>query len=160
MSWLEWLGSSSEIPLWLRLVQAGSLFLIGIAGAAIAYRQYRVAKDKLRLDLFDRRLKVFEQAYEFAGKVMMNDYPEFGDFRVMFNAQTGARFLFGSEVEDYLVRMEKVAHELRRLSRRIEGRDYENRSSDIESLDKSIVEFADLSQNAHKVFLPYMRFPK
>jgi len=38
--------------------------VIGIVTLYIAYQQYRTAKNKLRLDLFDRRLPVFESCNE------------------------------------------------------------------------------------------------
>jgi len=39
--------------------------IVGLAVAIIAWQQWRVAKDKLRLDLFDRRYKVFEATRTF-----------------------------------------------------------------------------------------------
>ena len=35
--------------------------IVGGFGGLIAYRQWRMARDRLKLDLFDRRLLVYEQ---------------------------------------------------------------------------------------------------
>ena len=44
--------------------------VIGIVTLYIAYQQYRTAKNKLRLDLFDRRLPVFEAAMKLAAGIV------------------------------------------------------------------------------------------
>lgn len=49
-------------PHWTAYVTACAVPLIGIFGVWIAYTQSKIARNKLKLDLFDRRMAVYEAA--------------------------------------------------------------------------------------------------
>ncbi|MDH4458704.1 MAG: hypothetical protein QE272_08395 [Nevskia sp.] len=56
----------SDLPRWVQITEAIAPPIIALVAAAIAgaisYRQWRTAKDKLKLDLFDRRLAMYHAA--------------------------------------------------------------------------------------------------
>jgi hypothetical protein len=46
--------------------------VIGAIAAGIAWRQYQVAKARLKLDLFDKRHPIYQQTWEILSEVVIN----------------------------------------------------------------------------------------
>jgi hypothetical protein len=69
--------------------------------AYIAIQQWRTNKNKLRLDLFDRRWAVFEAAMRMAAVAVHKPKVTSDDLREFEIASKGARFLFDQNLEDY-----------------------------------------------------------
>ena len=115
------------LPHWVQVVSAlGPVFtasatlVVGVIVAVIAYRQWRVAHEKLILDLFDKRFAVYSEATsavrEFFHSIPLEKDPVTGVNRVservaLANAQIAriailhavgrrARFLFDEEVAE------------------------------------------------------------
>lgn len=75
---------------------------IGITVAYIAWRQYQTAKDKLRLDLFDRRYRVYHALMKFVSKAA-HETPLTSETLEEFYSDTlDYQFLFGSEIREYV----------------------------------------------------------
>ena len=78
--------------------------VIGAIAAFLTWRQYEVARAKLKFDLFDRRFAIFQQTWEILSEVVIRGTREknyglatpFNDFLPQ------ARFLFGKDISDYL----------------------------------------------------------
>jgi hypothetical protein len=90
--------------------------IIGLAVVLIAYCQFRVAHNKLRLDLFDRRYRTYEAARKFLLKIGHGATFEFSDL-VDFNLGTSdVDFLFDKDVAEYLqeIRTRAVDMDLQR----------------------------------------------
>ncbi len=77
--------------------------MIGALGLLIAFRQWRTAHDKVRLDLFDRRLAIYE-TFVNAGSMVFYGTAKKGDEPIMdlFQAMGRAQFLFGPELIAHL----------------------------------------------------------
>jgi hypothetical protein len=76
--------------------------LLGVAVAFIAWRQWWVARTKLRLDLFDRRYKVYEATRDFLILIAKNPDVEHARFVEFAMATADAEFFFRSDVVEYL----------------------------------------------------------
>ena len=97
----------SEVNLALETLKIAPTAFVGAVAVYIAWRQYKVgaeqreiARAKLNLDLFERRLAVFDATWEAASRLSTNEpsYPP-----VTFtNLYPQAAFLFGPEVEAYM----------------------------------------------------------
>lgn len=80
--------------------------VIGAIAAWIVFHQYRVARAKLKLDLFDKRYDVFlktwghlsEMIQKGPGPLALSDFD---------NQRPKAGFLFGSDIEEYLVEISR-----------------------------------------------------
>ncbi|MEZ2346692.1 hypothetical protein [Terriglobus sp. RCC_193] len=48
--------------------------LVALAVGVVAYQQWKTARDKLRLDLYDRRFAIFKTALDFYMKVVLGDW--------------------------------------------------------------------------------------
>jgi hypothetical protein len=88
-------------------------FFLSVAVVLIAWLQWRVARNKLRLDLFDRRYKVYEATRKFLGLILRNGAftdLELTEFEL---ATSDAKFLFGDDVVQWLEEIRKRALHLR-----------------------------------------------
>ena len=88
-------------------IPAGIIALIvaGV-GSGIAYRQYRVARAKFNLDLFDKRMECFKVTWNVLsmGPYTVETMHELTDF---YAVRAKAAFLFGSDITEYLDDIER-----------------------------------------------------
>lgn len=73
--------------------------VIGSIAGGIAWRQYRVARAKLNLDLFEQRYELFELIWTY---LSAKGEPSNGLEQDFGNAVHKAYFLFGEEIGDYM----------------------------------------------------------
>jgi hypothetical protein len=134
-----------------------------IAGfvAYIAWQQWRVAKHKLRLDLFDRRYKVFEATRKFLVDIARES--TFSNKQLfMFHAGTSdAKFLFDDAVADYLEEIRKRASMMRaqrEIYTPLPVGDERTASIQIETDHFSWLADQLMDSNIAKIFTPYLDF--
>ena len=97
--------SSIEADLIRGLPTAFVALVVGMIAAGIAWRQYRVARTKLKLDLFDKRYAIFEETWSILSSVTLNGTTATQNRRMVTpfnNLIPKSGFLFGGDVEDYL----------------------------------------------------------
>jgi hypothetical protein len=104
-----------QLPLWVEYAKAlgapiVALVAAGIAGG-IAYRQWRTARNKLKLDLFDKRIKVYEAAVELIKEISMPHPVTVNRVTELGKGLGAARWLFGSEVARYAHRLVERGYE-------------------------------------------------
>ena len=97
----------------LTVVQGLLTLVIGGIAIWIAYQQHKTARDKLKLDLFDRRYKVYRGLMDFLGAVNADGKPSRDAFGQFYRETDPKRFLFGDDVCDYLEEIREKAVELR-----------------------------------------------
>ena len=92
--------------------------IVGLGVIFIAWQQWKIAHAKLRLDLFDRRYKVFEATRGFLGGILSS--ATFSDSQLFkFYADTAdAEFLFDSDIVDYLTQIAKRAIDMQSHQKR------------------------------------------
>ncbi len=76
--------------------------IIGLIAVYIAFAQWRTAHQKVVLDLFDRRMKVYEKAAAAAISVIRSARVDNDASWNLREAMRDARFLFGDDVTSYL----------------------------------------------------------
>ncbi len=76
--------------------------MVAAVGVAIAYGQWRTAQNKLKLDLFEKRMSVYQTARDMISFVATRGKinPE-EQLKYLLGIQT-AKWLFGLEVAEYL----------------------------------------------------------
>ncbi len=87
--------------------------ILGVAVAIIAWLQCWVALNKLRLDLFDRRYKVYDATKKFLAQIVRHanfDDPQLFEF---YAGTADAEFLFGADVVEYLAQIRNRAVDMR-----------------------------------------------
>ena len=136
-----------------------TLFL-SLAVVIIAALQLLVADNKMRLDLFERRYKVYDATRKFLDSVLREI--KFTDTELFeFDAATSdAGFLFGIEIVDQLAAIRERAVHLREAQRNVEQlpageqQDWQKHevNDDCVSLD------VELRDGISKTFAPYLEF--
>lgn len=134
--------------------------IVSLIVGYIAWQQWQVARAKLRLDLFDRRYKVYDATRKFLAGIMSE--PTFSDSQLFtFYAGTSdAEFLFDSEVVDYLAQIRKRALDMR-LHQKLYapmGVGEEQRSSHIEKEQEQLLWLTEQITAMTKTFAPYLGF--
>jgi hypothetical protein len=90
-------------PHWTSVLSALITPVVAIVVVYIAYRQWLTAKDKLKLDLFEKRFKVYEASIKFISSIINNNgmvsNEDMNDF--IFNKNC-SKWLFNEEIYGYL----------------------------------------------------------
>jgi hypothetical protein len=158
MNWRSFVPPPSLLHDIVPLLPIATLFL-SVAVGVVAWLQWRVARNKLRLDLFDRRYKVFEATRKFLALILQNttfDNSQFAEFDL---AISDADFLFGDDVVRYLREIRQEALDLR-----TSGKLLARARTDDEVTKRAQDEHAhlfwlnDQVEAMTKVFSPYLSF--
>ena len=93
---------ASELPIWVQYVQALAAttlsFVAACISGAIQWRMWKTAKDKLKLDLYDKRLEVFVAL----AKLLVPDNDDAAERQELSKKAYKAEFLFGEEVVKFV----------------------------------------------------------
>lgn len=76
--------------------------LVAIFGGLIAYRQWRTAQNKLKFDLFDKRLAIYEAVRSFLASVMTSGKITQEKEIEFLTGTRGAKWLFGDDIKQYI----------------------------------------------------------
>ncbi len=135
-----------------------TLFL-SIAVVAIAWQQWRVAENKLRLDLFDRRYKVYDAIRNFLRRMLGEARFDQSDWFEFYAGIADAEFLFGSDVLDYLAQLRTRALNVRThqaLQSRPQAGDELSRHAEAENEQLALLD--EQLTNLTNVFSRYLGF--
>jgi|WetSurMetagenome_2_1015567.scaffolds.fasta_scaffold742950_1 hypothetical protein len=84
-----------------QIINAIATPIIATSVGIIAYQQWKTNKQKLKFDLYDRRLKLYEKSMEFIGKMMIKGNQN--DVHVFNRDVSESIFLFETdEIPNYL----------------------------------------------------------
>ncbi|WP_153513899.1 hypothetical protein [Agrobacterium sp. ICMP 6402] len=90
----------------MQAAQLAATLLVGGSAATIAWRQWRTAKDKVKLDLFDRRFAVFMDVRKLVSEA--GQQRNFSDRALPNEVIARGRFLFGKDVQDQLMELHSM----------------------------------------------------
>lgn len=94
------------LPIWVEYVKALGAPVVALVAAtiagSIAYRQWNTARNKLKLDLFEKRLKVYDAAVELLKAIAMPEPVDWEFIRDASARMSAATWLFNREVADHL----------------------------------------------------------
>lgn len=76
--------------------------VIAIVATYIAWQQWKTNQQKLILDRYDRRLKVYEEVRQILSVILRHAKVSDEDLMRFLRAVSEADFLFGSEIPDYI----------------------------------------------------------
>ncbi|ACE89496.1 hypothetical protein RHECIAT_CH0000503 [Rhizobium etli CIAT 652] len=134
---------------------------IAAIAIVIAFMQWRTAHQKVMLDLFERRLKIYDQVHEVVAYFWTNEgnLVGFNAGRKLAAAHADARFMFGEEVAIAIEGLKSMVHQLSSLKNKLEkietdGPEREKLVSQILDIE---AEFERWPESFSKICLPYMR---
>ncbi len=76
--------------------------VIAIVATYIAWQQWKTNQQKLILDRYDHRLKVYEEVRQILSVILRDAKASYDDLLKFRRAVSEADFLFGSEISDYI----------------------------------------------------------
>jgi hypothetical protein len=134
-------------------------FFLSVAVAIVALLQWFVARNKLRLDLFDRRYKVYEATQKFVDSIN-NDPAHVDSYLNDFNVGTSnAEFLFDSDVLNYIKLVRKRAVDMRTARVVYEAeQDSEERTRNVGKYEADRKWLIEQATAMTKTFAPYLGF--
>lgn len=136
--------------------------IVGIIASYIAYRQWRTAHAKLKLDLFEKRYALFLDVWNFLSRPAMANQLTGLDQVVYLNEFKKkipiANFLFGKKIEAYMNEAVKKLAELDEI-RRINSTKSVSSDEDNKRSSELRTWFHDQSENeVRKLFEPFLSF--
>lgn len=151
----------NDMPSWVQVLQALLTPAIAAAVAVIGFLQWRTAHQKVILDLFERRLKVYEDVNWGVGEVLTasgNLVTANAAFRLR-NAKSEAKFLYGDEVIAEIERILGIIAEYVRAARQISSQSTaeEQRASAADKVLQLEKEIGELHGRFTRVCLPYLK---
>jgi hypothetical protein len=109
-------------PHWTAYLSALLAPVVAVLGSLIAYRQWRLAQNKLKLDLFDRRLKIYEAATGLISSIMTSGKANDAEVFKYMVATREAKWLLNPEIAEYLDKqLYHKAIDLQTLDAELEG---------------------------------------
>ena len=134
-------------------------FLVALTVAWVAIQQWWINREKLRLDLFERRYAVYDSAYKFIASILREGGVDQTEQREFWEGTIEGVFLFDSDVNEYLEELRKQSIQLHyhAISQKSAGDDH---AMHTEREGALLNWFATQVSNDGmvKVFNPYLRF--
>ena len=90
------------IDIIVKLTPAFVTLVLGTVGGFIAYGQYKTNRDKLRLDLFEKRLEAYEKLQLFFNELFKHARVKNDTIPILAEARYRFQFLFGDEIEKHI----------------------------------------------------------
>jgi vacuolar-type H+-ATPase subunit I/STV1 len=145
------------------IVDSLGTFIVAAIVAYIAYRQYKTDRYKVKLDLYDRRYKVFDAARQFIAHVIEGDNVKREKIVEFTSATVESVFLFGEDVRKYLDTLLAKGARVQRLQTELDssrlpvGEEHSKKTEEIQEC------LNWLTQQLHELktkFRPYLGFQK
>lgn len=145
----------------LEILSAGLVPALAVFGIYYARMQAQTAKDRVRLDNFDRRYLVFEAFRSFIKNVLQHAKVDEQAFHTFSISTADFGFLFGKEVTDYTKLFREKALEVLVAQGNLEGDlEEEQRLKFIRTKHQGVIWFHEQYEPIEKLFYPYLRLPK
>jgi hypothetical protein len=150
---------SYQLPWWMQWLQAMAVIGIAGLGARIAYKQATIAEGKLKLDLFEKRFKVFDGARNALANVLRHGDIRPKDLDEYSAAVLDAVFLFNEEIEEYLEGLRKEMAGLYFINQQLEqaGDDDQKRAKYADAAYKKMTKLTDELPILKEKFKPFLK---
>jgi hypothetical protein len=140
-------------------VWKGLTILIGAGHAYVAFQQYRIAREKFKLELFEKRFAVFAATRTLLSHVLTDANVSLAQFFEFRAGAAEATFLFDSDVTGYLAEIDHKALRLHTTHDLIAQKPpVENRHELIEQNQQLLTWLTDQLAMLMVRFAPYLKF--
>ena len=127
---------------------------------AIAAQAKEVANAKLNLDLFERRMVIFECVWRIISLAALGKPYDYAKLGILQNKLHEASFLFGKDIEDYLLDLRSKAIEEQQILNKINADGVYAQQSLRDRHAELTNWFVKESKDVQTPFMPYMSFEK
>ena len=135
--------------------------VVGLSVAFVALQQWLLARHKFRLDLFEKRYKVYEATAQFLAVIMAHANFQDDDLRVFSIGTRDAIFLFPKRITDHIHQIRCRALDMRLFQTQFERLPVGEERSKL--VDKNHVELKWLLHQMEELastFKPYLGFQR
>jgi hypothetical protein len=133
--------------------------VLGVSVAIVAWLQWWVALNKLRLDLFDRRYKVYDATRKFLATILRDANFTNSQLFEFYAGTSDAEFLFGTDVTEHLEKIRKRAVHLQTAQKIYDPLPVgEERSKHVQAAHDDLSWLTDQITAISKTFAPYLGF--
>ena len=87
---------------WIDIFQALLTPAIAVFVAHLAWRQYKIQRQRVRMDLFEKRFHIFKSALDYMGHTFAKNHFDEEAHRKYLKDIQGAQFLFSKDIDIYL----------------------------------------------------------
>lgn len=137
----------------------GAIVLIAVFTAWTTWSQYSINKEKLKLDLFEKRFSVFKATRKFLSVVLRDAKISLEDINEYRANTSETDFFFENDVVNYLKEIDSKALKLWQLHEEIRDMPKGNeRSEKARKISECLKFLIDKLPELKTVFSPYMRF--
>ncbi len=91
----------STVPTWVPILSALLTPTIAISAVLIALQQWRTNRNRLKLDLFDKRYEYYDAARILIGKILSSGKVEDADTFEFLRNTRGTKFIVGEKIATY-----------------------------------------------------------
>ncbi len=144
---------------WLATFASSMAALVAVIVAYIGWQQHKLAKDKFKLDLFEKRFAIYKGAQVLLTKILCKAT---SDTEMLFEyraATQDAIFLFDDRVSEYLNKIDGKAVQLLTNHESLEGTPIGDERNELcENNSQLLKELLDELSNLKTIFLPYLKF--
>ena len=95
----------------IKVFQIFATIAFGFAALIVSCQQLKIAKIKQRLELYDRRLVIIKSTEDFIARIIHAEFKT-QDVVSFSNSISEAKFLFGADVNNYLMKIKDSAFEV------------------------------------------------
>ncbi len=146
----------------IRLFSALLTPLIAIVATYIAWQQWKTNRQKLALDLYERRLHIYQEVRKTLGLVMRDGSISLQILLEFYSSVSEAHFLFGPEIAEYIDEIYKHGTELGLLTEeREENQKHRQEDYDFKKaaaqIHLELAWFVHQSEPAREKFKKYLR---
>jgi len=104
---------------WIDVLSALMTPTIGVMAILIAYQQYKVNSNRLRHELYERRLRVYKSVQSFLSEIIRDADIEYQRCGLFYSEASEAVFLFDKNIQDYIDKLYKNGIKMHRLHEKL-----------------------------------------
>ncbi|MDC1174108.1 hypothetical protein OAT67_01835 [Bacteriovoracaceae bacterium] len=127
-------------------------------------RQHKLDSQKFKLDLYDRRFKVFEEIKKFLSGIIRDGKTDHKQLLNMLHQTNEAIFLFDDEISNYIKELYEKGLDFVLIDKKVNGEapipDYEDRNVLIEKSSEYLKFYGNQFDISRDKFLKYLKFEK
>ena len=132
--------------------------VIGFLGAYIAFRQWRTAAYRYKMDLFDKRFDVYDAIIDFIQSIKSGGKVSDESLATFKERTLPARFLFDKGIADYIAEIREHAIDVQTWSQEVEGMKAGDEKIEIQRKSSEVKKwlYSQLDEELNKRFQKYL----
>jgi|LGOV01.1.fsa_nt_gb cytochrome oxidase assembly protein ShyY1 len=144
---------------WTEYLKAIGPTLIAVFIAYVAYQQWQVNRANLKERLFERRMKIFSETQSYLSEILRDAKISDKSMWAFNETHQMARFLFGKEIQDYLIEIRSRSIKMNFLQKKFSALPVgDKRSALVSEEHLELVWLTDQLNVIFDIFEPFLSF--